>query len=587
MVDIVQITKRFLNSIYARFATRSGNTNKVGLRFGRIEAMLLPRSVLLIRGKFAMVDNERSYGWVKRKGSFLLYPKSESNPHIVISGMSGFGKSTLFKSMLIDIKNCRIPCIIFDAHSEHNEAVKMLGGRVHNAIYSGINILELDGASVSERISELSGLFREVYMLGHIQVTKLSECLWYTYRKNGARNLADRELANAPTIRDLIDEINIFIRNSKTAGERNTLLRLKDRISLLNSSAFTGVSTSMNNIQNGIHSFALASMKSREAQLIYIGELLNRIYSMMHDKENNGALRLYIMIDEAQFLTDNSNSNSIISKLIEEGRKYGIGVIIVTHAASTLNKKIMANASTFLTFYAREPSEVAYIAKVLSGSDGQMADAIRNKMQRLVQNQAMLVSSNVRNPVLLSTPKFNEVIITGNSSMGEDEAKELLKSKAKKPIRLSEIKDVNKIDSSLVSKLTESGELSYLEDSYDNVEWVMWRNNSLSLEHELWVKRISEFISSKGIENMILDNSTGPDISILRNGIKIAIEYETGSKSMESTIKMMELRLKSYSRVVILTKSGLVDFYRQNLVGKLVEVIARENLEMLQQMLSV
>ena len=193
--------------------------------------------------------------------------------------------------MLVGIRKAGVACIVFDAHNEHSDSVIGLGGIVHNTLYSGINVLELDGASVSERISELTRLLREIYSLGYIQATKLSECLWYTYRKAGARSRSDRKLATIPTIKDLVDELNIFIRNSRTVGEKNTLFHLKDRLSLLNSSAFTNSSVKMRDITNGLHSFSLASMKSKEAQLIYIGELLSRLYATMyHDNKNRIAL---------------------------------------------------------------------------------------------------------------------------------------------------------------------------------------------------------------------------------------------------------------------------------------------------------
>ncbi len=394
--------------------------------------------------------------------------------------------------------------------------------------------------------------------------------------------MSDRDIKTAPRIKDLLDEICIFIKNSKTVGERNTLMRLKDRISLLNSSAFSSTPVGMREIWEGIHSFALASMKSREAQLIYIGELLNRIYSMMHDSERVGMLRLYIMIDEAQFLTDESNSNSIISKLIEEGRKYGIGVIIITHAASTLNRKVMANASTFLTFYSREPTEVSYVAKALSGSNPAMADALRSKMFRIAQNQAILVSSRCRNPVLLSTPRFDEIALDGSSEQNDIELKGFLGSHARKPVSLSHLRQINsRIADSEISKLVQSGFLSYMKDEYDKEEWVMCRNPSLSLEHELWVMRISELLTGAGISNSIIDNSNGPDISVANRDCRMALEYETGSKSAESTLRMVDSRLKSYSRIVIVTKTDLVEQYRKYFNSGNIEVIGTESIGML------
>jgi Helicase HerA, central domain len=560
MIKMSKIVEFFSNLI-KKFAA-VGSEQGIRLRFGNISAVLGTKRGMILNSRKPFIY-ENVYFWSKCKGELYIVPKFEPNPHIVISGMSGFGKSTLFKSLLFDIRKYGTACIVFDAHNEHSDIVRDLNGTVHNAIYSGINLLELDGASIAERISELSRLLKEVYSLGYIQTTKLSECLWYTYRKAGARSRSDRIVPRTPLVGDLVDEINIFIRNSRGVGERNTLLHLRDRLSLLNSSAFKGNLVKINELGNGINSFALAGIKSKEAQLVYIGELLNRLYASMHDSSKQNSLRLYIMIDEAQFLVESSNSGSVISKLIEEGRKYGVGVIIVTHAASTLNKKIMANCSTFATFYAREPAEVNYITKILSGNNPNMADAVRGKINSLRVNQAVLISSHFRTPILISTPTFRFAgpLYTG---LSESEMIESLKSIAKRPIRRSDLQNHGiVIKSSIITRLEGLGVIDrlLLQANNEQEEWIMLHNNSVSIEHEVWVRKICDFLNSNGIRNSIIDNSKGPDISLVKNGKRIAIEYETGSKRFESTVKMIESRSAKYDEVIIVTGDSSYSYY--------------------------
>ena len=579
MNPILYKIRKFIGMII-RFVAGSNERKRLRLKFGDI------RSVLNSSSSSMALNNKRPFfesgvlKWTRKRGELFIVPELEANPHIVISGMSGFGKSTLFKSLLFDIRKVDIPCIVFDAHNEHSDIIRSLGGEVHNALYSGINLLELDGASISERISELSRLFREIYSLGYIQTTKLSDCLWYTYRKAGARSRSDRDLVIAPTLKGLLDEINIFIRNSKSVGESNTLLHLRDRLSLLNSSAFNTSTINMKEMHNGLHSLSLANMKSKEAQLIYVGELLNRLYSSMHDSKKQNALALYIMIDEAQFLVDNSNSNSIIAKLIEEGRKYGVGVIIVTHAAITLNKKIMTNSSTFATFYAREPSEVSYITKIISGNNPHMADTVRKMLSLLQQNQAILISNRFREPILISTPKFNALPIS-NSEKGpsENEIIELLKSKMKRPLRYAEIRALDSgVQDILLAKLVNLRLLDRfaVNSGKDREEWFMLHNSSISIEHEVWTRKLSEILNFRNIQNRIIDNSTGPDILASCNGKRIAIEYETGSKSFESSSEMMDSRLGKYDKVIIVTNGTAFQYYKTCFEIKGIAVISVE-----------
>ncbi len=564
MNDIQYKIKRLIK-IIIKFVAGSSEKNHLRLKFGDIRTVLRKSGAIMLNSKRPFYESGM-LKWVKKRGGLFIIPDFEANPHIIISGMSGFGKSTLFKSILSDIRKFGISCIVFDAHNEHSDIVRELGGYVYNALYSGINLLELDGASISERISELSRMFKEVYSLGYIQTTKLSDCLWYTYRKAGARSRSDRDIAAAPSLKGLLDELNIFIKNSRSLGERNTLLHLRDRLSLLNSSAFNTSFINMREMHNGLHSVSLAGMKSKEAQLIYVGELLNRLYSSMHDSKKRNAVALYIMIDEAQFLVDNSNNNSIIAKLIEEGRKYGVGVIIVTHAAITLNKKIMTNSSTFVTFYAREPSEVSYITKIISGNNPNMVDSIRNMISLMKQNQAILISNRFREPVLISTPSFKSLEVNSSGSgLPENEIIELLKSKAKRPLKYSEIKALDPgIQDAILTKLVNLRFLDrfVLYSGKDKEEWLMLHNNSISIEHEVWTKKLSEALNSGGIQNRVIDNSKGPDILAVCNGKRIAVEYETGSKSFESTSRMMDSRVEKYDKTIIVTNDAALQYYK-------------------------
>ncbi|MGI0134437.1 MAG: ATP-binding protein, partial [Candidatus Micrarchaeaceae archaeon] len=459
---------------------RKRNADAFSLRIGAAVAVLLPhRSVSYTHnGKAMRMDERYSFRWKRIKGDVSIDPSREPNPHMLITGMSGFGKSTLFKSMLLQVNSNGTPAIIFDAHNEHAAIVSHLKGRVHDAEYTGINILELDGASVAERISELTRLFKNVYSLGYIQATKLSDCLWYTYRKLGARSKADRTVPKAPTIRDLVAELNIFIMNARSSTEKNTLQHLRDRISLLNTKAFGSGSLKISDLKTGINLFSLAGMRSSEAQLIYIGELLSRLYAQMKGNEKETGIKCYVMIDEAQFLMDSSSgSNDIIGKLIEEGRKYGFAVVIVSHASSTLNRQIVANASTFITFYSREPAEVSYSAKVLSGGDNGRADAIKARIRTLRQNEAIMISGSMREPVLVATPRYDTLPITKNEPITD----EGVLADAHRPIKGADMAAL--LNQNGLNRLMSDGKLDMFTTGTGET-YYMRRNKSLSIEHE-------------------------------------------------------------------------------------------------------
>src|SRR5208283_5955961 len=186
-------------------------------------------------------------------------------------------------------------------------------------------------------------------------------CLYYTYRKaesNGTRK--------TPTMQDLLYEISIFVRNARSASETNSLLHLKEKLSLLSVSALGKGQVSVESLQIGISSFSLAGIKSPESRVIYIHELLRRIYLSMKQNQKERGLRIFIMIDEAQFLLGSQKEGASVRSIVEEGRKYGAGVVIATHISSNLDRQVLANASTLISFYPRDPAEINYISSAMS-----------------------------------------------------------------------------------------------------------------------------------------------------------------------------------------------------------------------------
>ena len=356
----------------------------------------------------------KEYRWRNCVKDIKVVPEDEPNPHILIVGMSGYGKSTLFKAIITDINKAGKKAVVFDAHNEHEKLIRSINGNVFDAELNGISLLELCGSTVGERISNLTSLFKSVFSLGHVQTTKLSDCLWYTYRRFGAASRNDRKLREIPKISDLIAEINIFIRNSRSKGEMNTLTHLRDRISTLNTKAFSSAPVNIESILTGMSSFSLSQLKSKESQVIYIGELLRRLYLTMKDRPKEQGLSFYVMLDEAQFLINSTDGKeSVIADLIAEGRKYGVGLVVATHTASGLSKRMISNISTFISFYCREPTEINYVANLFSGGNNDAAHAIKEKFKIMKQNEAIVMNSNMREPTLINTPRFTDIEYSG------------------------------------------------------------------------------------------------------------------------------------------------------------------------------
>ncbi len=515
------------------------------------------------------------YRWKKARREAVLHPAGEPNPHILVSGMSGFGKSMFFKSVLLDIANAGISCMVFDGHNEHEKAVLGLGGTVHDSRSGGINILALDGASVADRTAELTGLLGNVYKLGHIQSAKLAQCLRYTYRRFGARGGSDRVLEREPRIGDLLCEIDVFIRNARSASERGMLTHLRDKVSNLNTPAFNRSAACSADIKKGMHSFSVSERMGREARIVYLVELLERAYAAMKDDPKGWGIRQYIMIDESQVLINESEECSgILTKFIEEGRKYGRGVLIVTHMSSRLNRQVVANAATFMAFYSREPSEAAYVARIMS-SNRDEEEAVRSKVAGLGDGEALVISANDRRPKVVSTLGLHGKVAPYLGSSTREAAL------PDRPMRLGDFCAEAGIGKEEAVRLSESGASRF---AVGGEEWVMKPRARLGIEHEVMVALMQEVIRNAGMDSYIHDRANGPDVVAYGKDGKVAIEYETGSKDLSESLAMFRSRRPAYARVIVVVKDSEAGRYREALAGDGVPVLASSDISALPAM---
>ena len=578
-MKLIKSISDFSKRLFCAVFNLGRGTQSKSIMVGNAESTLVLKNRVSYQhnGRSLRAERTASFEWIRRKGAVRILPRSEPNPHIIIVGMSGLGKSTLLKSMMIDIKGMGVPLIAFDSHNEHEEVVAALSGRVYDSRHCGINIFDLDGTTVSERIAELTSLFRSVYSLGYIQATKLSECLWYMYRKAGCPDRSARELKRAPTIGDLLSELSIFIKNAKGAQEANTLTHLKGRISLLNNYSFNSSFVDIGELKRGTSSFSLAALGSSEMQLIYIHELLRRLYNSMKRNTREQGLSMYLVLDEAQFLISTTKSQSdIIRKIIEEGRKYGVGVIVATHLASGLDRRITANASTLISFYSREPSETNYIANAMGGNDPYKRDAIRRKDGELRQNEAIMVSALMKNPITVNTPKMGDLIATiekGREALPADGG---VLEYVRRPVEYGKV--VEEFGQRGAELALKDGGIAQMDVSEGGVrqKWLMKRRRSPSIEHEVSVKRISARLTGLHIKHYVNTNTPGPDLVAYVEGGKVAVEYETGKKGRDATAEMLRSRAAAFKSTLVFANSDALKFYRDYFSGNGVAVLGLE-----------
>jgi Helicase HerA, central domain len=471
------------------------------------------------------------------------------NPHIAIVGESGSGKSNACKAIVKEIASRGINVAILDPHSEYIGVADSINASVYDAVHSGINIFDLDGVSEREKANELTGMFRRVFRLGDVQGYQLYRAILFTYTRVGA-------YGRVPGMHDLMYTLEIFKKHA-SPGEQRAIEGISRRLSLIDTGAFSR-STPMDKVMSGNSIFILSGLHTNEAQSVYVEGFLRKIYSKMLASEKKGSARLYIVIDEAEKL----GQKSVIGKIAAEGRKYGIGLIVMAQRSKSMDKEIRANASLFISFYHREPEELNYIANLIAGGNElnrfmEVKKAIRN----LRTGNAIVVDSAERNPFIV---RFGLCADNGTSL-----AYEIMKLARSSSTRGEILEKVSQAGfphgriSAMVERMEAEGSISsyFMREMsrYDGKWYIAAARNSP--EHDICVSVIKRHLESLGIKCMIYNSSYGPDVIAHYGRERIAVEYETGSKSRESTERMLALRMKQYARILMIINDSKIDQY--------------------------
>ena len=128
-------------------------------------------------------------------------PKKEKNPHFMVVGTSGAGKTETLKAIVHELHNRDVPCLIIDFHQDFED----LSDNVLDFNNITINPLEY-GAETPELVMyKVSYILKKIFNLGVQQEGILQDAIHTSYKDKGI-NIKDASPSNSmPTFDDVRD----------------------------------------------------------------------------------------------------------------------------------------------------------------------------------------------------------------------------------------------------------------------------------------------------------------------------------------------------------------------------------------------
>ncbi len=328
------------------------------------------------------------------EGSEFRISKEDARKHIFVSGLTGSGKTTTVKHILncIDVHFLVIESakreyrrlLAEDKYKENLDVYTVGDSNISPIRHNPFTVLP--GVSVITHIDNLKSIFYASFSLYGPMPYILEKCIYNIYQERGW-NLTTGEHQRVkiekfkdceshrfiyPTIRDLIDEVNRYVKDElEYKGELQDNIRsaIVARLESLAVGAKgflfnTHDTIDIEDFLNGNVVLELESLSDDDDKAFFVGLMLSLVseyrQSLARRSDNKDELRHVLVIEEAHRLLKNVQTERTsemlgnpkgkavesFCNLIAEMRSYGQGVIVAEQIPTKIAPDVIKNTNT-------------------------------------------------------------------------------------------------------------------------------------------------------------------------------------------------------------------------------------------------
>ncbi len=274
--------------------------------------------------------------------------------HTLVLGSTGSGKTHTVSVIINRIieRFDEVKTVIFDWHGEYSYLLKRKRRLVPYDLPVGItNLIEKDLYSFID-------ILADVLELTNSQIYILEKVLRQLLRRGGV------------SLNDIYTVLENFV--DESGWMRESRLSLLRKMSPL---VRTGYSKLFSNsdIEDLIHRLDYESLplvidvsviKDPFIRKIYISFVLNMIFDIfVNDKNKKPKYKLLIVLEEAQNILSKNNPVRIVSRMLSEIRKFGVGLIIISQSPSSLIENVMVNTNTKIIHSLKAGADIELVNK--------------------------------------------------------------------------------------------------------------------------------------------------------------------------------------------------------------------------------
>lgn len=526
--------------------------------------------------------------WDLRVGSVsnglpFNFPVNYLTSHTLISGQTGTGKTRFAMSLAVKAENHisiqKIKVLIVDVEGEWKNIIPKLKGKTeYFAVDKNLKINPFDlgdPALIRELMREtiFKGIEKEYVDL------------------SAQMNFVLQETINeSKSIEELIQNIKSYDKQKLTALDKTKtalLVRLDPfmrsplkEIFFCKKSNPDFTQLDDHNIVIDLHALDSLVAYGSELRLIYNTITTYYLRKMLNRGTCDWVSNLF-MADEAQLLVPKILHKIVVTEswpateFATRLRKRGCGLVLITQSPSNIEKDIIKNTATKISFRLQHQEDIKIIAESCGFNDPVEYEYLADHFVRLPRKTA-IVSTLDQEPFLITSDDFEAaevdlpliaIPIETPKIEEADENSIFLESIDKEPFlsvleRRTKLGWIDKKYASVVDGLLKKKKIERLKIRLGrgSPKILYQRPGTIpSVKHQYYVHLLAESLTQKGYQ--VIKNNNGSDIEVPE--MRTVIEVELGTSNISGNIKR---DLQEFDRVIVCSDDS-----------KLIETLSAKN----------
>jgi len=318
--------------------------------------------------------------------------------HLAILAITGMGKSNTVSVLLSELNKLNATVLVFDIHGEYKniESYDEDNKLKINIIKPKINIYNIGSGT----LADLAGV--------DVQATKQRP-----YIRRAVKNVKDNNQevdfnSAEDYIKCIIEELEGFIEDNKrdTDSIQTAIFRLEDMLQFKKHLITLHYKPIDKIMENHINILPLENLDEGDMDII-ISHFSKEILADRKEALRNGSPKpILLILEEAHLIIPNNRntkSKLYISRIAREGRKFGVGLCIVSQRPKTLDPESLSQCNNLIISKLIEPTDQSHVQHA---SESLSEDLIK-QLPGLNVGEAIILGPALKIPAMVKINRFN------------------------------------------------------------------------------------------------------------------------------------------------------------------------------------